>query len=83
MPSGACLSGIDVSDVRAVLDSGQVIEDYPDDSPYPSRLMLGWLRSRPIHVVAADVPASRDTIVITAYQPTEAEWEAGFTRRRT
>ncbi len=30
-------------DVRTVLRQGEVIEAYPDDTPYPSYLMLGWV----------------------------------------
>jgi hypothetical protein len=30
-------------DVSAVLATGETIETYPDDTPYPSRLVLGWL----------------------------------------
>jgi len=74
--------GISKSDVRAVLNQGRVIEDYPEDSPFPSRLLLGWSGFRPIHVVAADEPDTWNTIVITVYQPNESEWEAGFARRR-
>lgn len=40
-------------DVALVILSGRTIEDYPDDKPYPSRLILGWIGSRPIHLVAA------------------------------
>lgn len=29
-------------EVREVIESGEIIESYPDDTPYPSRLMLGW-----------------------------------------
>jgi hypothetical protein len=29
-------------DVRNVLNNGIIIEDYPDDRPYPSKLSLGW-----------------------------------------
>jgi len=35
---------IRVEDVHAVLSGGKSIIDYPDDTPYPSRLMLGWVR---------------------------------------
>ena len=28
-------------EVRATLKGGETIEDYPSDTPYPSRLMLG------------------------------------------
>ena len=38
---------IGVDDVRAVIDSGETIEDYPNDQPYPSRLVLGWRGAAP------------------------------------
>lgn len=43
--------GLSVSDVRQALESGVIIEDYPEDLPYPSRLVLGRVGSRAIHVV--------------------------------
>ena len=33
---------ISIDDVKAVIGSGETIEDYPDDRPFPSRLLLGW-----------------------------------------
>lgn len=61
---------------------GETIEDYPADPPFPSRFVLGWVGERPLHVVAADDPASDITIVITVYQPAPALWEYGYRRRR-
>ncbi len=69
-------------DVRHVLATGKIIETYPDDKPFPSRLVMGWSGSRPIHVVVADNTAERETIVITAYEPDLIEWEPGFEKRR-
>ncbi len=45
---------IERSVVESVIQSGTTIERYPEDTPYPSRLVLGWDRDRPIHVVVAD-----------------------------
>jgi hypothetical protein len=70
------------SDVTRVLAAGEVIEDYPEDYPYPSRLILGWCGSRPIHVVAAENKAVSETIVVTAYEPDEEEWQSDFRRRK-
>lgn len=70
------------NDVRYVLETGEVIEDYPNDTPYPSRLVLGWHGSRPIHVVAAENSVEQQTIVITAYEPNLITWEPDFKRRR-
>jgi len=68
--------------VLHVLETGVTVEQYPDDSPYPSRLVLGWWESRPIHVVVADNIEEGIRIVVTAYQPDLEEWEPGFRRRR-
>jgi len=73
---------ISKEDVRQALATGKTIETYSDDKPYPSRLVLGWNGSRPIHVVAADNPVRHETIVITVYEPDPARWEPGFEKRR-
>lgn len=72
---------ISTADVAAVLTEGKCIIDYPEDTPYPSRLMLGWRGERPIHIVAADTPEN-ETIVITVYEPDPALWEPGFERKK-
>ena len=69
-------------DVRAVLAQGETIERYPDDLPYPSRLLLGWVGARPIHAVVADNSAEHETIVITVYVPSTDLWQPGFRIRR-
>ena len=45
---------ITVEEVRYALEAGEVIEEYSDDTPYPSCLILGCHRGRAIHVVAAN-----------------------------
>jgi len=74
---------IAADDVRHVLATGDVIERYPADTPYPSYLTLGWRGARPIHVVAADDAASKETIIITVYEPESEQWESDFRRRKT
>ena len=76
------LREISVEDVRQVLDTGEVIEDYPDDTPYPSRLILGWRGNRPLHVVAAYNATDQEMIVITVYEPDPDRWEPGYKRRK-
>ena len=68
--------------VRDVLENGETIEDYPDDTPYPSRLVLGWHGLRPIHVVVADNTDDQVSIVITTYEPDPGAWENDFKRRK-
>jgi hypothetical protein len=69
-------------EVIKVVSTGEAIETYPTDKPFPSRLILGWSGPRPIHVVAADDVRAQETIIVTVYQPDTREWEPGFTRRR-
>jgi len=74
--------GISADDVRQVLTSGETIEAYPDDTPYPSELMLGWCEGRPIHLVAAYNADANETIVITVYEPEPERWTPDFRRRK-
>jgi hypothetical protein len=69
-------------EVRAVIDEGEIIEDYPEDARGHSCLILGSRHDgRAIHVVCA--PKEDFLAIITAYVPTNDEWEAGFRRRKT
>jgi Domain of unknown function (DUF4258) len=68
-------------EVRHVITTGETVEDYPDDTPYPSRLVLGWNDRRPIHVVVADNVDEQENIVITVYEPDPLEWQPDFKRR--
>jgi hypothetical protein len=73
--------GITDADVASVLAAGEIIESYPDDTPYPSVLLLGFVAGRAMHVVAADRPDAAETIVITVYQPDRTLWDATFRKR--
>jgi hypothetical protein len=73
---------ISKEDVRQALETGTIIESYPDDEPYPSCLVLGWSGVRPIHVVVADNRDEDEIIVITVYEPDPGRWEPGFSERR-
>lgn len=70
---------------QAILDTlagGEVIADYPDDRPYPSWLMLGFVDAEPLHVVVAREPESRNCFVVTAYRPDADIWAEDFRTRR-
>ncbi|HXK27603.1 MAG TPA: DUF4258 domain-containing protein [Candidatus Binatia bacterium] len=74
---------IRVDEVLEALDAGEIIEEYPDDQPYPSCLILGRTRAaRLLHIVCAPVLTEQRLIVITIYQPDPARWEADFKRRK-
>ncbi|WP_397548007.1 DUF4258 domain-containing protein [Rhodothermus marinus] len=74
---------ITVEDVKHVLKTGETIASYPEDRPYPSRLVLGWIGTRPLHVVVTDNDEDNVQIVITVYEPDPTLWEDDFKRRRS
>ena len=74
---------IQIDDVVQCLRSGEIIEEYPDDRPYPSCPVLGrTVEGRALHVVCAPVVPERRLIVITTYQPDPDRWDPEFRRRR-
>ena len=74
--------GVGRDAVNAVISSGETVAEYPDDKPYPSRLLLGFVEGRPIHVVVAWDGGTGTCIIVTAYEPQPGQWEQGFTKRR-
>ena len=61
---------------------GQIIEDYPDDKPYPSCLVFGETFSRdPIHSVWAYNQENRWAVLITVYRPDPRRWIEWRTRK--
>ncbi|MDP1784184.1 MAG: DUF4258 domain-containing protein [Sulfuricurvum sp.] len=73
----------DVSEkeVEEVVKFGETIESYPDDQPYPSYLILGYVGKKVLHIVYAK--DENDTIiVITVYVPTLEKWFEDFRTRR-
>ncbi len=69
-------------DVRSLLCDGEEISSYPDDTPYPSCVMLGFIDGRAVHVVVAREENTRTCYAITVYRPHPDLWESDFKRRR-
>jgi len=69
-------------EVYEALESGKVIESYPEDEPYPSCLIYGrTFGDRPLHVLCAYTKDEETAIIITAYQPDPDRW-IDFERRK-
>lgn len=58
------------------------IENYPNDTPFPSALFFGWEDDRPINVVASFDSAQKSIYIITVYEPDLTRFEPGFRKRR-
>jgi hypothetical protein len=54
---------------------GEVIEEYPNDKPYPSCLVMGKnFAGEPIHSVWAYNSGNGWVVLITVYRPDPARW---------
>ena len=72
--------GINIEDIQFVFKTGEIIEQYPDDTPFPSCLILGYSGERALHVVAS---IDEEVVyIITAYTPNPEKWEADWKTRK-
>lgn len=77
------LRAIATAEVEEVIRRGEVIREYPEDRPYPSRLILGRPGGRVLHVVAAASTDADEEIIITVYEPDPRQWDSKFRVRRS
>lgn len=73
--------GIKQKDIKNCIMTGEIIEQYPDDFPFPSCLIFGYtVNNKILHVVASDEGTlSR---IITAYFPNTEKFENNFKTRK-
>ncbi|MBI4546431.1 MAG: DUF4258 domain-containing protein [Ignavibacteriae bacterium] len=74
--------GVKQKVVIDVLLSGEVIEEYPEDKPFPSALFLGFPGGDPLHVVAAFDETQNLVYIITAYDPSGEYFLNDYRTRR-
>lgn len=73
--------GIFLKDVISCIMNGEIIEQYPDDYPYPSCLIFGWnIDGKILHVVIGHHES--ELFLITAYFPNTEKWESDFKTRK-
>lgn len=72
---------IGIEDIESCLESGEVIEDYPNDFPHPSCLIFGYTNAgKVLHTI---VGLSHDTIfLISAYYPSTDKFEDDLKTRK-
>jgi hypothetical protein len=64
-----------LDDIFFSVNNGEIIENYPNDKPYPSCLIYGMVENgNPIHSVWAYSSESRIAILITVYRPNPKSW---------
>jgi len=73
--------GITIDEITHALSSGTIIEQYPDDYPHPSCLVMGKSQTNhPIHIVCG--LSEEEIWIITAYHPNPHQWDESFTKRK-
>ena len=72
---------IKANDIEQAMETGTIIEDYPEDKRGPSCLVLGFVGRRPLHIVCGQANVD-EVLIITAYEPDPAEWESDWTTRK-
>lgn len=73
--------GITPEECEKVFMEGDVIEKYPDDKPFPSKLISGTVKGRILHLVVSS-EEEKCFHVITAYEPDRKVWNGNFTKRK-
>lgn len=71
---------ITLSEIKRCISHGEIIEEYPNDYPFPSALILECSIGKPIHVVAG--LSDKYLWIITAYYPDSGKWENDFKTRK-
>jgi len=75
---------IDAQEVEAAILGGTIIKHYPEDTPYPSSLVIGVSAIGVLHVVYSKYESAAEVeyLVITVYRPDSKDWDEAFTTRR-
>lgn len=72
---------IKARDIKQAVFNGEIIEQYPDDFPFPSCLILGkTTNGKDIHIVMSD--EGNMSRIITAYYPDVNKWSSDFKTRK-
>ena len=75
--------GLDFEEIFYSVHNGEMIENYPEDRPYPSCLIYGTnADGEPVHSVWAYVETSQQAILVTVYRPDPVRW-INWRERRT
>ncbi len=74
---------ITVENIKQALLDGEIIERNPKSKPYPSCLVLGWLKSGdPLHVKCSMGTKEPRLRIVTVYEPSDEEWESDYKTRK-
>ena len=68
------LRRVSIQDLREAIETGEIIEDYPNDKYGPSCLIFGFtMENRPLHLQCS-YPSRPLLKIITLYEPDAGLW---------
>lgn len=73
---------ISKSEVQSFIVYREIIEANPDDTPFPSYLLLDFVGGKPIHVAFSYDQATDTGYVVTTYIPDPNLWQDKFRKRK-
>ncbi len=73
---------ISKSQVISVIETGTIITEYPNDTPYPSYLLNGVADKKHLHLVIAVDHSSSNCYIVTVYIPNSAQWTDNHQTRK-
>lgn len=69
------------TDIVNAISNGEIIEEYPDDYPCPSCLILGLgSNNKMLHIVCS--LCENKIFIITVYEPNAQQWNADLKTRK-
>ena len=68
--------------IEELINFGETIKSYPDDKPFPSYLILGFVNQQPLHIVLAKNEQDAMCIIVTAYFPQQEIWDNNFKTKK-
>lgn len=79
----AQLDLLNMNDILDSIKNGEIIDEYENDKPYPSSLILSHIKKgMPIHTVWAYNVKTKYAVLITIYKPDLQKWFNDMKTRR-
>jgi len=73
---------ISFDEVEKVILIAEIIKEYPEDKPFESKLLLGFIDSKALHIVVSR-DGEGNCIIITVYEPDIDIWNYDLKTKKT
>lgn len=74
--------GVDPESVARAVKSGEIVEEYAEERPFPQYLLLHIEQEKALHLIVGNDEQNGICYVMTVYRPDRRLWNDDFKRRR-